>query len=364
MLARAWLDGRPSEGGPVDVDLPVVELRSRALVLPGLVVLDERPGPLFRGEDDLRPDPSLGHQGRRAARAFGLVNTAHHVGRGLERVASLLGRPLPPLTVRVGCHAEERPRWAGGHYRLPAHRYADLAEAEAPLPTGEVHLGAGGRLRPIDGMRYRAAPAHNVAIALHELGHHLCRHTADFRANERRPPGRQSNRKVALDEGTSDYLAAVLLGTPDIYGWHRGGIPSSQPARRRLDGRLTMADFSGGRGADPHADGSIWAGALWALRSTAARRGTDPSAVDRVVLHGLERVGSSGSDEPPAELCRRRRRFAVALEALLEVADGRGGGLADLAERTFAARGIRVGKGNASLRRTASGRASSPTGDG
>jgi len=202
----------------------------------------------------------------------------------------------------------------------------------------------------LDCARYWHDPAHDAAIVCHELGHHVTRHTADFCVNRRRPQHQQANRKIPLDEGTSDYLAATLLGTPDIYGWHRAAVPSSSPRRRRLDGPWTMAAFVGGHLHDPHADGVIWAAALWATRGELQRRGIPAERFDALLLRALDRVGRT-FEELPLELARRRRRsFALLLEAILDEDPAQGGALGATVESVFAQRGIRVGAGNDELR--------------
>src|SRR5947209_10226038 len=211
--------GEPGPGQLCEVELEAAEVSQGGLRMPGLYVADVRL-PLA-DRDDLRFDPRDGggplsdDDERAEARAFGIVNVAFHVHRGLAWAAELLGRALPQLVVRIGVHADQRPAWAGGHYRLPADAYSALSERHAVTPTGEIHLGYGGSYLLFGGRRYFDAPSHNPGIVLHELGHHICRHTADFRLNYRRPAMRQANRKIPLDEGTSDYVAATLLGYPD-----------------------------------------------------------------------------------------------------------------------------------------------------
>jgi hypothetical protein len=337
------------------VTLEVERIEPAALVCPRVTVRSEQGGVLFRG-DDLRFDPraaagsSPTPEHRRQALAFGVVNTAYHAQRGLEAIARLLGRPLPPLLVRVGVHAGQRPDWGGGHYRLPAGEYSALPEEEPPLPTGEIHLGAGGRLIPLRGGRYLHTASHDPAIILHELGHHLTRHTADFRVNRRRPPRAQANLKTPLDEGTSDYLAAILLDTADIYGWHRAGVPPESPRRRCLAAPWTMAQFVGGHLSDPHTDGSIWSAALWAARTEVERQGLEGARFDGVVVRALDRMGRTGGELSVERTRQLRRRYALLLQAILEEDAAAGGRLAAVVEPVFAARGIELGFGNDELR--------------
>lgn len=310
------------------VTLPGAAPLPDGVELPGLVVRDVR-GPVGAGD-------------------FATFNVAWQLSRALAVVQGLLGSPLPPLLVRVGDHAAHWPRWAGGHYRLPARRYRVPESVTAA--AGEIHLGPGRKLRPAPDGRLWDAGAHNPAIVAHEFGHHVIRHTADPRVNRRADPHDQDNRKTALDEGTADYLAAVLLGTPDIYAWHRPRAARGSPRRRDLDAERTMATFRGGRDADPHEDGSIWASALWAARVAVAERTGAPERFDTLVLDALCRIGASDPDLPTRETRRLRRHFGGALAALLAADGARGAGVGHLVERAFAARGIRAGARNAELR--------------
>jgi hypothetical protein len=104
-------------------------------------------------------------------------------------------------------------------------------------PEGEVHLGGGAAFVRSAGGRYFHAPAHSAAIFYHEVGRHLTRHTAGFRLNRSWPAEDQVSGKTGIDEGTADMITAIMLGTPDIYGWHRAHIPESDQRRRKLDRR-------------------------------------------------------------------------------------------------------------------------------
>jgi len=350
-------DGTRGPGALSEVELDVTEIRESALVMPGLLVVDVRGGAgLDRRGGDLRFKPAggggpLASPGdRREAMAFGIVNVAYHLRRGLDYLAPLTGHALPPLIARIGAHQDEHATWGGGHYRLPATGYSSLPETTMPAVTGEIHLGPGGAFTQAAGRRYFAAPAHVVAIVAHELGHHLTRHTADFRLNGQRPPLAQTNHRIPLDEGTADYLAAVLLGTPDIYGWHRGGTPPSAQARRCLDGPWTMAAFRGGHDTDPHLDGTVWAAALWSAREAVRARGAQATEFDRLVAQGLVRTGVA-DPEMPAEAARRRRRsFGNALGAILDADAVRGGRFGEVIAAAFARRGIETRFSNADLR--------------
>lgn len=319
-------------------------------------------------------DPAFRSRYLQAAR-FGEVNTYFHVDRIAAYVGALLdelGAPaLPPVTAVVNAHGAgvdvdgdanrdgrrcPDGRWVpfqGGHYRLPG--LAARIPEDTPLsPDGEIHLGPGqklarhGALAARAGGPYRANASHNPAIIFHEYGHHICRHTADFRANRRRPAGRQSNRKTALDEGSADYWTATMLGTPHIWFFHHRHDPTA-PHRRSLVSRRTMADFAPGKTGDAHANGTIWAAALWDLRTEAIRREDGPQGgrrIDRLLLQALLLIGADGAgdrsanDDVPA-LVRARRSFRRAGAALLE-ADAilHQGALRDAIARVLAARGI------------------------
>jgi hypothetical protein len=209
------------------------------------------------------------------------------------------------------------------------------------------HTGSGPPLR---GERYLHTASHDPAIILHELGHHLTRHTADFRVNRRRPPRAQANLKTPLDEGTSDYLAAILLDTADIYGWHRAGVPPESPRRRCLAAPWTMAQFVGGHLSDPHTDGTIWSAALWAARTEVERQGLEGARFDGVVVRALDRMGRTGGELSVERARQLRRRYALLLQAILEEDASAGGRLAAVVEPVFAARGIELGFGNDELR--------------
>jgi len=354
-LCSAYLsDDRPGPGRLSEVPLEVLSWGPAELVLPEATVRDERGGALLDG--GLVVDPSGGGgplgdaEQDRAARAFGLVNVAFHTQRALRTVSGLLGRPLPHLVVRIGMHDAPR-RWGGGHYRLTARSY-DPGEPGAVRDTGEIHLGGGsGYLPTATGDTYFAAPSHNRAIVYHEIGHHLCRYTADFRLNTLRPRHEQTNKKIAADEGTADLLTAILLGTPDIYGWHRAGVPAWDQRRRQLDSRWTMAHFRGGR-KDPHDDGTVWASAGWTARRRVAEAGHAPARFDRMLLRGLALAGAEATEsgaELTEEALRARRHLGALLAAMLRTDPE----LTDPVLAGMAEHGIALGATNAQLREAA-----------
>jgi hypothetical protein len=276
---------------------------------------------------------------------FGEVNTYFHldfIAAYIDGLLRQLGAPsLPRVTAVVNAHhavteregirdgLERGDRWLpfqGGHYRLPAEHY-DLHEHEPISPDGEIHLGPGRNLLQygalVEAARgpYRANASHNAGILYHEYGHHLTRHTADFRANALRSPTRQNNRKVAMDEGTCDYFAATMLGTPHIWAWHlRHDDEVIHP--RSLVSSKTMADYDSSPAADAHANGTIWAAALWELRTQLGRieadgvRRTDLLVVQALLLLG-QLMDASG-EKTVNEVRRLRKRFEIGAAAMLQ----------------------------------------------
>ena len=301
-------------------------------------------------------EPGVRSRYLQAAR-FGEVNTYFHLDAIASYVDDLLGElgapSLPPVIAVVHAHgapAGTGPRdgrlcpdgrWVpfqGGHYRLPG-RATRIREHGLLSPMGEIHLGPGqklargGALAQLVGGPYRANASHNPGIILHEYGHHISRHTADFRANWLRPPGQQSNRKTGIDEGCADYWTAVMLGTPHIWFFHHPTDPAA-PHRRSLTSTRTLADT---RRADPHAVGTVWAAALWDLRVEAIQRAGTPDTgrrIDRLLLQALLLIGEQAKPKPNSgatgvdadraagervRACvRQRRSFRSAASALLE----------------------------------------------
>ncbi|HEX2714791.1 MAG TPA: M36 family metallopeptidase, partial [Candidatus Acidoferrales bacterium] len=246
-------------------------------------------------------------------------------------------------------------RWLpfqGGHYRLPSRRY-DLCEHKPVSPDGEIHLGPGrqllhhGALVEAAGGRYRANASHNAGILYHEYGHHITRHTADFRANALRPPDRQSNRKAAIDEGICDYWAATMLETPHIWAWHRRH-DDQEVHPRSLTSSKTMADYDLSPRADPHANGTIWAAALWDLRTLLdATKPTGARQTDLLVLKALLLLGKvvdPAREATATSTCHARESYAAGLNALLQadkqLNDGRH---EKIILASFSKRGVRSG---------------------
>jgi hypothetical protein len=353
---RSGLKVRGGPGRIEEVELDVLDVGPAQVVLPEATIRDERGGALFTGggvggglvfDPSAGGGPLAGAAADRAARAFGVVNAAFHTQRTLRYVSGLLGHPLPRLLVRIGMHELPR-RWSGGHYRLPGQGVG--ADPDATNPAGEVHLGGGvGFVTTSETDWYFRAPAHNPAIVCHEVGHHVCRHTADFRLNRLRPPGQQTNKKTALDEGTADVITAMLLDTADIYGWYRHNVSEHEQRRRKLDARWTMAHFQGGPHSDPHADGTVWASACWSARQRVAAIGVDPVRFDSLLLLGLELVGR---DEPACltrDALRERRHFSRLAAAMADADPA----LAPHVLAAMAEHGIHLGVSNNDLCRAA-----------
>jgi hypothetical protein len=279
---------------------------------------------------------------------FGEVNSYFHLDLIASYIDGLLvelGAPsLPRVTAIVNTHhaVTEKDgvrdgllrgdRWLpfqGGHYRLPSSRY-DLPEREPISPDGEIHLGPGrnlvqfGALVEAAGGPYRANASHNAGILYHEYGHHITRHTADFRVNALSSPSRQDNRKPAIDEGTCDYWAATMLGVPHIWAWHlRHDNEVIHP--RSLTSSKTMSNYDASPKADAHTNGTIWAAALWDLRTRLSRSQPDGARrTDLMVLQALLLLArlvdrSDIDDDEPTHRATRllRRSYAAGLAALL-----------------------------------------------
>ncbi len=314
---------------------------------------------------------------------FGEVNAYFHIDRMAAYIDELLrelgASSLPQVKAVVNAHhaATESnglrdglwrsERWLpfqGGHYRLPARNY-DLCETESLSPDGEIHFGPGwqlldhGALVEAAGRRYRANASHNPGIIYHEYGHHIARHTADFRANALRRPDRQNNRKPAIDEAICDYWTATMLGTPHIWACHRRH-DEQEIHPRSLSSTKTMLDYDHNPGADPHTNGTIWAAALWDLRTMVLA--ADPCGVrktDLLVLKSLLLIGQVTGDEQDvsiASIRRARASYSTNLKALLRADELLFGGMHQaIIREVFFRRGIKIeteGLQNAAITRT------------
>jgi hypothetical protein len=287
------------------------------------------------------------------ASRFGEVNTYFHLDRMAAYVDELLHQlgasSLPRVLAIVNAHdsviqhngvrdgVRRAERWMpfqGGHYRLST-RSTDPAECTPVSPDGEIHLGPGrqlsehGALVQFAGGRYRANASHNAGILYHEYGHHITRHTADFRLNALSRAERQNNQKAAIDEGTCDYWAAAMLGTPHIWILHHRH-DHAQIHPRSLTSPKTMAHYDHGDAADPHANGTIWGAALWELRTILATKEADGARqADLLLVKTLLLLGNVVVDRPEADvrsLRDARSDYATGLSCLLLADDHLNGG--------------------------------------
>jgi len=273
------------------------------------------------------------------ASRFGEVNTYYHLHKIASYVNELLDAlrlpRLPQVTAVVNAHAEIEHRsisdgasrrsedaicFQGGHYRLPGGS-SKIPEIHPISAHGEIHLGPGRKLLEAGaladyaartGDRYRKNASHILGIIYHEYGHHITRHLADFRGNRLRAPDRQDNLKTALDEGISDYWAAVMMETPHIWACHKlAGDP------RSLSSSKSMDDFDSE--GDPHENGTIWAATVWdlrrALKSNTERgdRKTDNLILKMLNLIGAESISGKWVTKGP----NSRGDFAIAATMLL-----------------------------------------------
>lgn len=288
-----------------------------------------------------------------AASHFGEVNAYYHVTLIAERVDALLARlgekPLARVRALVNAHevATQPSNWRdavpdrdgvkwlairGGQYSLPARRSSDDETRRETFRTGEIQLGPGlwstrdGWLPRTAGEAYSSNTAHNAGLIYRQYGHHIARHTADFKANALRPLDRQSNVKTATDSAVSDYWAASMLGTPHIWCWHRRHDAQSIHSRS-LASSVTMEDFDSGSGAKARRNGTILAAALWDLRRSLEPQGD--SAGDLLVLASLLAFRGLRSDpyRPDVDETRKLRDgFSVFAACLLHADATRFGG--------------------------------------
>jgi hypothetical protein len=275
---------------------------------------------------------------------FGEVNTFYHLNKIALYVDELLRElgalPLPSIIAIVNAHHAVTEHagvkdgvpttgglllaFQGGHYRLPSKRNT-VVEHHPVAVDGEIHLGPGrqllegGALFEYAGGPYRANASHNAGIIYHEYGHHITRHTADFRANRLRPSKRQDNKKAAIDEGTCDYWAATLLNTPHIWAFHKRH-DAQHCHLRSLVSTKTMSDFDWSATADPHVNGTIWGAALWDMRTMI--QGSDGGAArtaDILVLKMLMLLGELHDGAPDIKRTRNlRAQYSIGLSQLIK----------------------------------------------
>ncbi|MDP9161774.1 MAG: hypothetical protein M3O09_16280 [Acidobacteriota bacterium] len=80
-----------------------------------------------------------------------------------------------------------------------------------------------------------------------------------------------------------------------------------------------MADFDCGLKADPHANGTIWAAALWDLRTELSRSNVDGGTrCDLLVLKSLLLIGQLTPAGGPQEIRRAPADYSTALGLLLQ----------------------------------------------
>lgn len=292
--------------------------------------------PLVLGAPDVCFDPAAGGVRTRdnrlaggafndvasQAAGFGMVNTFVHASRAARHLNMLLAelgaQPLPVLPIVVSAHCGSRlPGFghrdgdfrsgrmrplSGGHYRL-SQRTTGVPEPLEVCPSGEVHLGPGRLRQNFAGHDdYLRAASHNPATVYHEMGHHLCRHTADFRLNAERLPAEQRNGKPGVEEGICDLLAASLLGTGRPYGWYR-----RERGERRDPDSWRESDHDSG---DTYAIGARWATMWWRCRTgLLATAQLSPVDHDRVMVSTLLDLGQLAG--PGADAAGRRVRQVV-----------------------------------------------------
>jgi len=118
-----------------------------------------------------------------------------------------------------------------------------------------------------------------------------------------------------MDEGTCDYWAATMLGTPHIWILHRRH-DDQEIHSRSLASPKTMADYDSSPEADPHSNGTIWAAALWDLRTRLDALQPDGARrTDLLVLRALLLLGQLRA--PRKELRRARESYEMGMAALV-----------------------------------------------
>ncbi|MEM9072654.1 MAG: M36 family metallopeptidase [Myxococcota bacterium] len=101
-------------------------------------------------------------------------------------------------------------------------------------------------------------------VVYHEYGHAIVDVTArlsSFNVDPRLGVGYENG---GLNEGFADYFSATITGDPNLADYFAGaGELAGEGGLRELDNTLRCADDLFG---ESHADGRIWAGALWDIR--------------------------------------------------------------------------------------------------
>ena len=245
---------------------------------------------------------------------FGELNVYYHIDRLASYLSDLVletGKaPLPPLKAVVGAHSSlpvngkythcksetRRLPFEGAHYRV-----VEVQEKEKrrrhPEAMGEIHFGPGfrqrrsGALAELTGQPYRANSSHNVGIIYHEVGHHVYAHLSGRLGDALEIDNQHVYPKTPLDEGLSDYWAAVGLDSPYIWFWNH----SAGSRRNLLSTKPPAAGLSSGRN-DVHSLGIPLARALWKVRTQAVESLFTPAReIDRLVLSALGRIGRVGA---------------------------------------------------------------------
>jgi hypothetical protein len=149
---------------------------------------------------------------------------------------------------------------------------------------------------------------------------------------------------VAIDEGTCDYFAATVLDTPHIWAWHlRHDDEVIHP--RSLSSSKTMADYDTSATADAHANGTIWAAALWDLRIQLSRTEEDGvRRADLMVVQALLLLGQlveTSGEKPVNGIRRLRMSFGKGAAAIIQADEVlHSGRHRDVILASFSARGI------------------------
>jgi hypothetical protein len=135
-----------------------------------------------------------------------------------------------------------------------------------------------------------------------------------------------------------------MLGTPHIWAWHlRHDDEFIHP--RSLSSFKTMAEYDASPRADSHANGTIWAAALWDLRTQLGRTEADGvRRTDLMVVQALRLLGQildTSSRETLNGIRRLRESFQMGVAAML-LADEllHSGRYQELIRTSFSRRGI------------------------
>ncbi len=136
-----------------------------------------------------------------------------------------------------------------------------------------------------------------------------------------------------------------MLENPHIWACHRRH-DEHEIHPRSLTSSKTMLDYDHNPGADPHTNGTIWAAALWDLRTQMrAEHHTGARKTDLLVLKSLLLVGQITGNEPEvniASIRRARASYLTNMAALLSADELLNGGRHHLMiQETFSRHGIK-----------------------